>query len=314
MKKACLAVMLVLLVSMPALAQERAGDEVRELQRSLRELREEISRLHMVNSLELTLEQALELKMLLDDLKLARELFTEQTAGNQKEMVAALQKIRDALAAGAQEIQEELLAEYNKLRKKNGEAAREFFEKLKKADEELNTILTPGQREAVENYDADPLRPKGEGGKSESSRLERMAKLLDRIVALNPEQLAQAGEKLMQQFLGKLTKARNVAPQYMQKVRRKVEEVIQKARAVDEFEYVLWREELARQLLELTNPPKRRGRQVDKRQKGPKLSKAGTVLLDEGMLSALEAKIKALRKAEEEEKPAEPGSDKRGEE
>lgn len=306
MKKICLAAIAVLLVSLPALAQDKeTADEVRELQRKVRALREEISRLHLLNTIELTLEQAQQLKALLDNVKLARELFNQQTIACQKEMVEVLQKIRDALAEGAEAPPEELVEEYTELRKKNAEVNKEFVKKVKEADKELNSLLSPEQGKAIENYDGDVLRPQKDGPQAKGSRLAQAAKLLDRVVRLNPEQLEQAKEKLFQQFLGKLTRDRNVPRQHIQSVRRKLDEIINKARKMDELEYMLWREEFAKQLLELGNPPKRTGRRADRRQKGPELSKAATVLLDEGMLKALESRIEALKEAGEKE-PAGP--------
>ena len=313
MKRALLAAIAVLLLALPALAQEKeTADEVRELQQSIRELREEISRLHLLNSLEFTLEQAQELKILLDNLKLARELFNQQTLSHQKGLVDVLGEIRDALAAGAPEPPEELLARHDELRRKNAQAGKEFFKKVKAADEELNAALSERQRKIVKDYDADPLKGVKNGPEGNESRLGQVAKLLDRVRAMNDQQLEQAKEKLMGQFLGKLTKDRSVPRQHVQATRRKIDEIIRNARGMEELEYMLWREEYAKQLLELGSPPKRPARQADRKQKGPELSKAGTMLLDEGMISALKIRIEALKKAGKE-KPAGPGSEEPGE-
>jgi hypothetical protein len=90
--------------------------------------------------------------------------------------------------------------------------------------------------------------------------------------------------------------------QRIQAARRKIDEIIQKARKMDELDYMLWREEFAKQLLELSSPSKRAGKRDARRQKGPELSRAGMMLLDEGMLKALETRIEALKKAEKEKK------------
>jgi hypothetical protein len=309
MKKACIAVFIILLMGLPALAQDKkAAEEVRELQQKLNELRQEISRLHLLNTLEVTLEQAQEIKTLLDNLKLGRELLNQQQIANQKEMVEILEKIRDAYKENNGDAPDELIEKYNEIRKQANEANRGFFKQVTEADKELNTILTEGQKKTIKNYDEDPLRPEKDGPQGKGSRLAQVAKLLDRIRGMTPEQLEQAKGKLMQQFLGRLVKDGNMPKQRMQAAQRKVEEILRKAQALDDFEYMLWREEFAKQLLDLTKPQKRQAKRADKRQKGPELSKAGAMLLDEGMLKALEIKIEALKKAGiEQDKHEKPG-------
>ena len=66
-----------------------------------------------------------------------------------------------------------------------------------------------------------------------------------------PAELEQAKEKLMGQFLGRLTKDRSVPRQHVQATRRKIDEIIRNARGMEDLEYMLWREEYAKQLLEL---------------------------------------------------------------
>lgn len=306
MKKACLALILSLLMTLPALAQEKeTAEELKELGQKLNELRQEISRLHLLNTLELTLEQAQEIKTLLDNLKLARELLNQQQIANQKEMVEILEKIRDAYEEDKGEAPEELIEKYNELRKQTNEANKKFFKQVTEADKELNTILADDQKKTIKNYDEDPLRPAQDGPQGKDSRLAQVAKLLDRIRPMTPEQLGQARDKLVQQFLGRLAKDGNAPKQRVQAAQKKVEEILRKCQGMDDFEYMLWREEFAKQLLDLSKPQKRQAKRANKRQKGPELSKAGTMMLDEGMLKSLESKIEALKKAKAEEKKEE---------
>lgn len=304
MKKAFLAAITVMLLALPSYAQEeKPGDEIRKLQTEMRELRDEIGRLHLLNLLDLSLEQMQQMKALLDNLRLARELLNQQSLSHQKEMVELLKKLRTELAQGATELPEELVSRYDELRKANAEAGRDFNKKLKEADEELSALLTPEQGEIIKKYEGDILRPARDGPQDSDSQLAQVAKMLDRARSMSERELEQAGDKLKQQFLGRLAKGGNLPPQRIQAARRKMDDIIRQAREMDEFEYMLWREEFAKQVVELTNPPNRAARRDTGRQKGPQLSKAATLLLTEGMVEALEARIEILKKAQEEKQP-----------
>ncbi len=305
MKRALLAVISVLSFSMPAMAQEKPGDEVRKLQVEVKELRDEIGRLSLLNALGLSLEQAQQLKALLDNVRLARDLHSQKMLSGQKEMIEVLKKIRDALAEGAQEPPEELVEKYTELRKATNAANKEFFEKLKEADKEVNELLTNEQKQKIKNP-PDALHP-GEGGpEAQKAQLEQVARILDRVKTMNEQQLQQSKDKLMQQLMGRL--GRNLPRQQQQRVRGKIEEIVGKARGMDELDYALWREEFAKQIIDLGKPSARgeAGRQ-DGRKRMPELSPAAAALLDEGMLGALEKKIEVLKKSgnQEEEKPSE---------
>jgi hypothetical protein len=272
----------------------------------MKELRDEIGRLSLLNSLGLSLEQAQQLKALLDNVRLARDLHNQQMVSGQKEMVEVLKKIRDTLVEGAEEPSEELVGKYNELRKATNAANKEFFAKLEEGDKEINSLLSKEQKQKIKNP-SDVLRSGEDGPKAQKARLEQVAKILDRVKTMNEQQLEQAKDKLMQQLLGKLV-SRNTPRQQLQKARRQIEEIVGKARGMDELDYALWREEFAKQIIELGKPSARgQARRQEGKKRGPELSPAAAVLLDEGMLGALEKKIEVLKKSEEqkEEEPAE---------
>lgn len=305
MKRLCLIAGLLIVMSAAVFAQEeKPGDEVHKLQVQMKELRDEIGRLTLLNALGLSLEQAQQLKVLLDNVRLARDLHDQKVLSGQKETVDVLKEIRDALAEGAEEPPEELVKKYNELRQATNAANKEFFAKLKEADGEVNNLLSTEQKQKMKNP-PDALRPEEEGPEAQKARLEQVARVLDRVKTMNEQQLQQSKDKLMEQLMGRL--GRNIPRQQQQRVRGKIEEIVGRARGMDELDYALWREEFAKQIIELGKPPARgEARRQDARRRGPELSPVATVLLDEGMLGALEKKIEVLKKSQqEEEKPPE---------
>lgn len=269
----------------------------KEIQVRLRELRQDIVNLDLLNRMKVTLEQAQQIKMLIENLKLARELMKEQVLACQEGMVEVLEEARKLLAARAEKLPDEVRAKYGGLRKKIGEVTQEFFKKLEGADEELNSALTPQQCEAAQNYEGDPLSTKGEEARRKKARVTQMVKVLSRVRAASPGQLEKIREKSIQQLLGKLAQDRKIPREHVQAARQKIEQIMQEARQMDEIDYLLWQEELAQELLDATRRPRAQPRWHGKKQRGPKLSKVATVLLDERMLGALKAKIEMLKKA-----------------
>ena len=308
MKKLCFVAGLLAIISAAAYAQEeKPGDEIRKLQVQMKELRDEIGQLSLLNALGLSLEQAQQLKALLDNVRLARDLHSQQMLSGQKESVEVLKQIRDKLAEGAGEPPEELVEKYNELRKATNAANKEFFAKLKEADEEINSLLTKEQKQKIKNP-PDALRPDEEGPEAQKARLEQVAKILDRVKTMNEQQLQQSKDKLMQQLIGKL--GRNAPRQQVQRARRKIEEIVGKARGMDELDYALWREEFAKQIIELGKPSARgEAARQEGRRRGPELSPVATVLLDEGMLGALEKKIETLKKSQQQKEEEPPEKD-----
>jgi hypothetical protein len=305
MKKLCLIGGLLAIVCAAAYAQEeeKPGDEMRKLQVETRELRDEITRLSLLNSLGLTLEQAQQLKALLDGVKLAHDLHEQRMLENQKETVEVLKKVRDSLAQGDSEPPAELVEKYDELRKKANVANKEFFGKLKEADEEVNGLLSEEQKKKIREGADDPLSTKDDA-EAQKARMEQVTKMLDRVRTMNQQQLEQSKEQLMGQLLGRLAADRNIPRQNLQRARATVEEIVKKAREMDELDYALWREEFAGQIPELGKPQARgNARREETRRRGPELSPVAEAMLDEGMLAALEKKIEALKKTGEQEKP-----------
>jgi len=300
MKRFFLSMILAVAALAPAAAQEKNAEDIREIQRKVREVRDEINRLHLLASLELTLEQAKELKILLDGVKLARDLLNEKAAANQKETLEVLEKIRDAMAEGGEEPSAELVEKYHELRKAGNKAGKEFQARLAKTDGEINGILTGEQQKLLETYGDDPLAPptKGQG---EGETLAQLAKLIDRLRSIPPEQIQKVRDRMMQQFLGRLVKNRKGSKPDVQAIQRKLDEIAQKSRTMDEFEYMLWREEFAKQLFDMANKPAKKAARKDAKSSAPELSKAGAAFLDEGMLEALEKRIRVIEKTTQEE-------------
>jgi hypothetical protein len=304
MKRAFLLILLELLATSPVFAQDEVEqDELRAVQREVSDLREEVTRMHLLNLLDLTFEQAQELKVLLDEVKTARDLLREQVLNCQKGMLGVLREVKEVLAGGATKVPEDLAEKYQKLRRKSNEANRNFVEKLKEADDKLAALLTDEQRETIEGYEGDPLAPSKEALQGLGSPMSQAASLLDRVRDMEGAQLERAREKAMQQFLGKLIRDGNMPRERIEAARRKVEEIIGKAWSLDELEYYIWREELAKQLVEIANPPARRETREDPRQRGPELSPAGEALFDEKMYSLVLAKVESLKEAWEREEP-----------
>jgi len=212
------------------------------------ELKQEIRLLNLVNGLDLTSEQMERILKDAQETKKAREEFEMALLSSEKEMERVLQEIKNYLEEN-KEIPSQTIQNYHRLDREMRLARLSMTERIESLAQGLEKSLKTHQRFQLERFIPCIIPPRGESRIGQAGDAKSQVRNLERIRGIP----SFAYEKRKEQILEKtLENIKLHAPRGMEideeEMRRKVEEIYDRARDLEEADFEIQKEELVKDL------------------------------------------------------------------
>lgn len=218
------------------------------------ELRRQIRVINLVNGLELTSEEMAAVLDKAKEAQRANEAFRDQILASKEEMDGLLEEIKSYLEKN-QEVPLLLAQRFHELNNEVKKAEIKREEKMKELSQDVRGVLREHQLYSLEKYVPCIIPPKGESRIGQAQDFKGVAKNLERIRNLPPYLYEQKKEEISRRTLDalKLHSPRAVELNGEQ-LGRHVMAIFEKARTLDEAEFEIQKEGLAKQLIEPLQP------------------------------------------------------------
>lgn len=294
--KKILVIWIIVFLSSISFAERKANDNFNEV----KELYEDISTLNLINGLNLTTTQMTELISIAKEASSLRDKFYKEYAETAENTKNSYEILKAQLITKGAEVTPEIQKAAARWEKELKEAREKFEKDLKGLEEKVSTVLSAGQIQIISDFAPCLIPPKSlknptrVGQAYDSGPMEQQLKKLREMKGDDyNKKVDKIIEKIIsheeEKFLGPLDE------ESREKEKQRLLDIINKARAMDDAEFELSKEELAKEM-DLKYKKDEAKKTLDKLNKAKEgLGKVGRYFLSDRIIPILEQKLQIAK-------------------